>query len=176
MKFDWKSLVKTLAPTLGTALGGPLAGAAASAVAKAVLGKDEATSDELSKALQSATPEQLAAIREADQAFAAKMKELDIDLEQIHANDRDSARRREVDARDSWTPRTLAAVVVVGFFACVGFVLAGKVQINGEAGVLIGSLLGYVSAKADQVCSFYYGSTAGSQAKTALLAKADSIK
>ncbi len=170
MKFDWKSLVSSIAPTLATAFGGPLAGAAVSAVAKAVLGKDDATDDEIGKALQSATPEALAAIRKADQDFAARMKELDINLEEISAKDRDSARSREVNAHDSWTPRALASVVVLGF------VLAGKVNISGEAGVLIGSLVGYVSAKADQVVSYYFGSSAGSAAKTNLLAKADSIK
>lgn len=175
-KFDWKALVSGIAPTLATAFGGPLAGAAVSAVAKAVLGKDDATEAELGKALQSASPEALAAIRKADQDFAAKMQELDIDLERVAAGDRDSARRREVDAHDSLTPRLLSAVVVFGFFGCVGYVLAGRVEISGEAGVLIGTLIGYVSAKADQVCSYYFGSSSSSKAKDQMLYKSTPAK
>jgi len=42
--------------------------------------------------------------------------------------------------------------------------------------VMAGTLIGYLSAKADQVLSFFFGSTAGSQRKTELLSKAESVK
>lgn len=163
---NWKKLVGAVAPTLATALGGPLAGAAVAAVGKAILGKENATEDEIEAAVASASPEMLLRLKEADNSFKLEMEKLGVDLERIHSADRDSARRREVAAGDPWTPRVLSAVIISGFFACVGYVLAGKAQISGEAGVLVGSLIGYVSAKADQVVSYFFGSSAGSKAKT----------
>jgi hypothetical protein len=165
-------LVGAVAPTIAKTLGGPLAGAAVAALSKAVLGKDGGTHAEIEAALQSATPEVLAAIRKADQDFEAEMGRQGIDLERINAEDRNSARQREVQANDSWTPRILAGVVITGFFAAVGYVLSGKVGLTGEQGTLVGVLIGYVSAKADQVVSYYFGSSAGSKAKTDALTRA----
>ena len=65
MNFDKiKGLVGTLAPTLGTALGGPVGGAAAGMLAE-VLGCDP-TPQKIERALQQATPEQLAEIKKAE--------------------------------------------------------------------------------------------------------------
>lgn len=169
---NWKKLLATVAPGIATALGGPLAGVAVQAIGKAVLGKESVTEAELDAALSTATPETLLALKNAEQAFQTQMVELEIDLERVHADDRASAREREAKTGDVWTPRALASVVVAGFFACVGYVLAGKVEVTGEAGVLIGTLIGYVSAKADQVVSYYFGSSAGSKDKTVALAAA----
>ena len=59
-----KGVVGAVAPTLGTALGGPLGGAAASMIADA-LGCDN-DEKSINKALQSATPDELAMVKEAD--------------------------------------------------------------------------------------------------------------
>jgi hypothetical protein len=75
--------------------------------------------------------------------------------------------------RDRWfptrrgnraTPRWLAGIIVGGFLGMVWYVLSGK------AAGMIGTLIGYVSAKADQVVSYYFGSSAGSAEKNALFA------
>ena len=113
MAFDWKGLVRTVAPTIATALGGPVAGAATQAVSSALLGKPDGTEDEIMLAAAAAGPEVLQKLKEADNTFRIRMKELDIDLEKVAAGDRDSARGREIKAGDSWTPRLLAAVVIV---------------------------------------------------------------
>ena len=49
---------------------------------------------ELAEAAARATPEQLLALKQAEQDFAVKMRELDIDLERIANEDRSSARNR----------------------------------------------------------------------------------
>lgn len=170
-KFNWKKLVGTVAPSLATALGGPLAGMATAAIAKAVLGDETASDARLEAALAGAGPDVLLKLKEADQAFEIRMQELGVDLVKLENEDRDSARNREAKTGDSWTPRILSGVVMAGFFGCVGFVLAGKVDVSGEAGVLIGTLVGYASAKADQVISYYFGSSAGSKAKSEALAR-----
>lgn len=166
-----KSIIASVAPALATALGGPLAGLAVKAIADKLVGNPEASADEVSKAVVGATPDQLLALKHADNDFAKRMRELDIDLERIAMQDRDSARRREFEAGDSWTPRILASVVVAGFLFAVWMVLSGKVSGLQDAtmAATIGTLIGYVSAKADQVVSYYFGSSAGSARKDRVL-------
>jgi len=170
---DWKNLVKTVAPGLATALGGPLAGAAVQTISTAVLGKPDGTEEEVAVAVASGGADALLKLKEAENAFTIKMKELGVDLEKVHAGDRNSAREREVKTGDVWTPRILAATIIGGFLAMVASVLLGKVTgiTDPVAAGMIGTLIGYVSAKADQVVSYYFGSSAGSAAKTDLLAR-----
>src|SRR5258708_17017287 len=125
MSFDWKSLVGTVAPTIATALGGPLAGMAVKAIGDAV-GLSNATVDTVSAALANATPDQLAAIKKADQDFAAKMESLGVDLERIQAADRDSARKMQTDTR-SKVPAIMALLITLGFFGILIGLMAGKI-------------------------------------------------
>ena len=104
-------LLAQVAPTIASALGGPLAGLAVKTLSSALLGTDQGSEQEIAAALSGATPEQLARLKEIDANFAITMKKLDIDLAKIDADDRSSARRREVDTRDR-TPMVLAAVTV----------------------------------------------------------------
>jgi hypothetical protein len=171
--FDWKKLVSVAAPTVATALGGPLAGAAVSALSAALLGKPDGTEAEVAMAIQTGGAEALAKLKEAEQAFTIRMRELDIDLDRIHQQDRNSARQRETTAGDSATPRILSAIIIAGFLGSVWMVLSGKVTglTDPVAAGMTGTLIGYVSAKADQVVSYYFGSSNSSAQKTALLAK-----
>jgi hypothetical protein len=170
---DWKNLVRTVAPGLATALGGPLAGAAVQTISTAVLGKPDGTEEEVATAVASGGADALVKLKEAENAFVIKMKELGIDLEKVHAGDRADARNREVKTGDVWTPRVLAATIVGGFLTMVYMVLSGYVEGLKDPLVagMVGTLIGYVSAKADQVVSYYFGSSAGSAAKTDLLAR-----
>lgn len=163
--FDWKGLIGSVAPTIATALGGPFAGMATKALASKLLGKDDATEAELSTALQSATPEMLAEVKRIDAEFKTKMTELGIDLEKVHAGDRASARDMQVANKTRIVP-VLAGLTVAGFFGVVWFVLSGKVALDST---ILGFVLGAVSAKAEQVYNFYFGSSAGSKEKTAKL-------
>ncbi len=172
MDFDWKSIVSAVAPTIATAFGGPLAGAGVAAISQAILGKKDGTEKEIALALQGATPEVLAAIKKADQEFAVKMKELDIDLERMVYDDRADARTREALVKDNMN-KTLAFMIVGGFLALVGSCVLGWAKIDSA---LAGTLVGYLSAKAEQVLAYYFGSSKGSDQKTGLLAKAQPIK
>jgi hypothetical protein len=73
-----KGIVGAVAPNLGTALGGPLGGAAMTMLSQA-LGCDN-NERALQRAVQAATPEQLAEIKKAELDFEARMKELDVDI------------------------------------------------------------------------------------------------
>lgn len=175
MDFDWKSIVGTVAPTIATALGGPLAGMATKAIAGALGLSEDTDDDAVATAVANATPDQLLALKQADQTFAVRMRELDIDLERIAAGDRDSARKRETATGD-WTPKVLAFVIIGGFFAVVAYVLGkGLNDMDAAAAAFAGTLVGYVSAKAEQVVSYYFGSSSGSDKKNLLLAQAPAV-
>jgi hypothetical protein len=163
MSFDWKSLVSSVAPVLGMAIGGPFGGVASKAIQTA-LGVD---SDEgIAKELQ-ANPESLFKLKKADQDFDVKMKELDIDVLQIAADDRANARDLQKHTKSVTVP-ILSLVTVLCFFSMVGWILAGMVTLDST---LLGIIIGVVGTKAEQVYNFYYGSSAGSKDKTAALGK-----
>lgn len=168
---DWKNLIATVAPWIGTALGGPLGGMAIGAIGDA-LGLSEKTEATIKGALSGATPEQMLALKQADQAFALKMQELGFENEQkiaeLAASDRDSARKREAAVQD-WTPRILAYLLIGAFISVIVGVLAGWGKADS---VLAGTLIGYLSAKAEQVVAYYFGSSSGSDKKTEIMAKA----
>ena len=167
---DWQAIIKTVAPWIGTALSGPLGGMAVSAIGDA-LGLSDKTEAAVRAALSGATPEQMLALKQADQAFAARMQELGFENEQkiaeLASQDRDSARRRESSVQD-WTPRILAYALVGSFIAVSVGVLVGWGKADS---VMAGTLVGYLSAKAEQVVAYYFGSSSGSDAKTKLLAQ-----
>lgn len=172
MNVDWKSLLKTVAPALATALGGPLAGLAAQAISAAVLGTPDGSEEEIAAAITNGGADTLIKLKEANAAFALQMRKLDVDLERIAQEDRVSARQREIQANDPWTPRVLGAVVVVGFFIAMWAVLSGEIKgMDPSEMALVGAVIGYASAKADQVVSYVFGSSAGSKQKNELIAR-----
>lgn len=160
----WKSLVRTLAPGIATAIGGPFAGMGISALSTAILGKPDGTQEELSQAIQSATPEILAKIKLAEMELQKSLKALDIDLEKIAAGDRDSARKREVETKD-WFPKVLASIVVCGFLAIVILQQLGHVIDSGTFQVIASAVL--------LVLGYYFGSSSGSSDKNKLLAASE---
>ncbi|MCG3774760.1 MAG: hypothetical protein JW395_1585 [Nitrospira sp.] len=165
-------ILNIIAPTIATALGGPIAGMAVRAITSALgLGSD-ASKEDIANAITGAGPDQIAALKKAEYDFKVQMKQLDIDLERIAADDRDSARTREASTKD-WVPRVLGTIIIAGFLGTVYMVLAGYVvgMKDPMMATTVGTLIGYVSAKADQVISYYFGSTASSSEKNALLAK-----
>jgi len=103
-------LIENVAPTIATAIGGPVAGMAVKALSNALLGHDNGSEDDINAALANATPDQIAAIRRADNDFKAQMKSLDIDLVRIAEQDRASARDMAVGTH-SLTPSIMSYVM-----------------------------------------------------------------
>lgn len=162
---DW---LKQIAPTAATLLGGPLAGMAVDAIGKA-LGISDATKDQVKGILTSGTvnAEQMAAIKQAEADLVLKVKQLDIDMEKIHAGDRASARDMAAKTGDVWTPRIIAMMV---------FIVWGVVQYHVFTSVipdgmreLVARMLGTLDAVLMAVVYYYYGSSSGSAAKTAAM-------
>ena len=160
-------LLGAVAPTLAKTLGGPLAGTAVAALSKVLLGKSGGTAQEIDAALATASPETIAAIRKADQDFEAEMGRQGIDLARINAGDRDSARTREIQAHDSWTPRVLAAIVVVSVLVGEGYAMTHTMPVGAE--MLVGRVLGTLDAALMCVLYYYFGSSAGSAVKTNIM-------
>ena len=152
MKFDKiKGIIGGLAPTLGTALGGPVGGAAAGMIAE-VLGCDPAP-QKIERALQQATPEQIAEIKKAELKFEAKMKELDVDIYALETKDIQDARKNF--SRD-WTARVIGLIMVLFFCGYVGLITMLPPEQNSME--LTNLVMGYLGGLVSAVVSFYFGS------------------
>jgi hypothetical protein len=163
-------LLGQVAPSIATALGGPLAGVAVRTLSNALFGHEDASEQQVSEALSNATPDQLAAIKKIDADFKVQMKALDIDLERIAAGDRDSARQMQQNTKDS-TPKILAYFITFGFFGALVWILVFGLPQTGLEVILM--MLGSLSSSWTGVVQFYYGSSAGSKAKTDALSAKD---
>lgn len=169
MGFDWKKVLGVAAPMLGTALGGPLGGAAATQlVQKLGLTKDgkpvDPTNDaDFAQAMADALlkPEQIVQLKLAELDFQKNMAELGIksveDLAKIDADDRASARDREVKTGDK-TQRYLAWAVIVSAFVLEGSMLFHKLP-EGVDPVILGRILGTLDMAVGLVLGYYYGAS-----------------
>lgn len=153
MKFDAiKGLIGDLAPTLGAALGGPVGGAAATMLAD-VLGCDP-TPQKIEKALQQATPEQLAEIKKAELDFEVRMKELEVDVFALETKDIQHARE---SFSEDWTARTIAIMSILLFG---GYVLLVTLQPADDNDLnVVNLVLGYLGGIVSSVVSFYFGAS-----------------
>ena len=160
-------LIGSVAPTIATALGGPIAGMAIKALSGALFGHEDGTEEDIMTALANPTGDQLTALKKIDADFKIQMKQLDIDLVRITVDDRKSARDMQVVTK-SWLVPTLATMIIAAFIAVTFATLMGYAKIESA---LAGTLVGYISAKAELVLSFYFGSSAGSEKKDEMLYK-----
>ena len=153
MKFEnIKGLIGDLAPTLGAALGGPVGGAAAGMLAN-VLGC-EPTPQKIEKALQSATPEQLAEIKKAELDFEVRMKELEVDVFALETKDTQHARE---SFREDWTARAIALVSVLLFGGYILLVTIQPPDANDDG--IVNLVLGYLGGIVSSIISFYFGAS-----------------
>lgn len=175
MGFDWKSTLGAIAPILGTAIGGPF-GALAGQALGAALGVDGHDEAALSAALKNATPEQLLAIKQADNQFKLDMAKLGFRPEELAVEDRKSAREREIELKDPTVGR-LAWTIIGGFFIVSAAQLVALMgwpelvaKIPGQGWLLIGNISGYLASEAKQAAAYYFGSSVGSKDKDNALA------
>ena len=162
--------LKQIAPTVATALGGPLAGMAVAAVSKAI-GVDESKVGDLISN-NKLTADQIAQVKIAEIELQKQAQELGLNFETLAVDDRKSAREMQATTR-SIVPPVLAAIVTLGFFGIMVMMLLGKVDSNNPAILM---MLGSLGTAWTGIIAYYFGSSAGSQAKTDLLSKAPAIK
>lgn len=149
-------LIENVAPTIATAIGGPVAGMAVKALSNALLGHGDGSEDDINAALANATPDQITAIRRADNDFKAQMKSLDIDLVRIAEQDRASAREMAVGTH-SFTP-SIMSYVIVCCWAVIQYFLFTHV-IEASMRELIARVLGTLDGALMLVLSFWFGSS-----------------
>jgi hypothetical protein len=164
---DW---LKQIAPTIATALGGPLAGMAVSAISKAVGVEPDQVQDMIANNKLSA--EQIAQVKIAEIELQKQAQELGLNFEKLEVEDRKSAREMQATTR-SMMPPILAGAVTVGFFAIMTLMFFNKVDSNNPAILM---MLGSLGTAWTGIIAYYFGSSAGSQAKTDLLSKAGPAK
>ena len=138
------------------------------------LGLSPGASDEdIELAAVKADPSQLAALRKVEADLQVSMAEIglkeaevEVKEEAIHAGDRDSARKREMEVKDS-TPKILAFSTlgaVCGLAAALVFR-----DIPQTSAPVLNTLLGALTAMLISVGTYYFGSSSGSQKKDAAL-------
>jgi hypothetical protein len=149
-------LIANVAPTIATALGGPVAGMAVKALSTALFGHGDGTEGDIKAALETATPDQIAAIKKVDADFKVQMKSLDIDLVKIAASDRASARDMAIGTH-SITPSIMSYVIVV-CWAMIQYFLFTHV-IEASMRELIARVLGTLDGALMLVLSFWFGSS-----------------
>jgi hypothetical protein len=158
--------LKTIAPTVATALGGPLAGMAVSAIAKAIGCSPDEVQDVISSG--KLTAEQVASIQLAELELKKQAQSMNLDFAKLIAEDKKSARDMQI-ATKSWIPPLMALGVTCGFFGILFGLMYGQIQHAPQIDIMLGSL----GTAWTGIISFYFGSSAGSQAKTELLAKSE---
>jgi|SRR6185312_5494552 len=179
------SVLEPVAPWIATAFGGPMAGAAVSKAVQAlnIAVKPDATTQEKANAIDQAislgnlTPDQLVALKNADQQFQEHMKEAGFDhIEKMAAlavQDVQSARNLLAQTK-SRLPAFLALFVTAGFFGTLVAMLRLNIPAADHDALLL--MLGALQTAWVSIIAFFFGSSADSHRKTELLAQAPPIQ
>lgn len=156
---DWLSAI---APTIATAIGGPFGTMAYGLIAKEL----GVSTEDAQKTIESGklTSEQIASIQQAEIAVKARAQELGLDFAKLAVDDRKSARDMQSTTR-SLVPPILAMLVTLGFFGIL-IGLMTKTFATSDALML---MLGSLGTAWTGIIAFYFGSSASSQNKDALL-------
>jgi hypothetical protein len=158
---DW---LKMIAPTLATAIAGPFGTMAYGVVAKVL----NISPEDAQKTIETGklTSEQIASVQLAEVELKARAQELGLDFAKVAVDDRKSARDMQIGTK-SLIPAVLATVVTVGFFG----ILVGMMTKTFVPSDALYLMLGSLGTAWTGIISFYFGSSAGSQAKDELLRK-----
>ena len=156
-------ILRGLAPAVATIVGGPLGGLAVTALASKFGVADDVAA--VAKAIA------------GDPEAATKLAELDLRQFQAENADRDSARQREsavAAAGGSSLAQMVVPILALGTvsltFVFIGILLFKVIDTAQQQLVIFA--LGYATAAAQQVLSYYFGSSKSSQDKTTALQKA----
>ena len=181
--------LKSIAPTVASWILGPAGGAAVAAIGS-ILGISDPTMDKVQKAFEAGkvSPEQLVQIKQLElkaqqdeREMGFKYADLEFKKDALYVEDTDAARRAhasnvgvfKLGLAILFTFAAMMAGVMWGAYK----ILTGGLQIADPSTIAVvftflGTVVGYVAANAQQVVSYFFGSSRGSQDKTAALASA----
>jgi len=163
---DW---LKQIAPTIATCLGGPLAGLAVTAISKALGVDEDKVQDTINQGKLSA--DQIVCIKQAEIELEKSAQELGLNFEQLAVQDRASARDLQKETK-SIVPPILSVLVTVGFFGILIGLMSGQIHTSDALMLMLGSL----GTAWTGIIAFYFGSSASSQAKDAMIHNSTPLK
>ena len=171
----WKDTLGKLAPTVASALGGPLAGVAVSAIGE-LFGISEPTQDKIKVAIEngSLTGEQISGLRQLEMKLKAEEAERGFRYAELEFKDRDSARGRDAEIVKAGKRNyradamfLLAVAVIVALVYAIWKDPSINEFMKGIVTLVLGRVLGYL----DNLYSFEFGTTRGSQNKDSTIDK-----
>lgn len=187
---NFKDIIKRIAPIAGSLIGSPVAGMAIAAIGEAI-GMSQPTVERVASAIQSGslTPEQLIAVRTADDALKVRLAEIGLDYKKIDAETERAYLADVQDARHTnagdrgvfWLGMTIlavyAAVLAAALAGAYWLLVKGDLKSMDVGTVaatftLIGTIVGYIASDAKQVVGYYFGSSKGSNDNRAALGDA----
>jgi hypothetical protein len=152
-------------------MGGPLAGMAVEAISKAIGVDPSEVQNTINSGKLSA--DQIAQIQTAELALKARAQEMGLDFEKLAVADRASARQMQMTT-GSFVPPLLSVLVVVAWTTIQYFLLTHVIDPSMRE--LVARVLGTLDGALMLVLSFYFGSSAGSQAKDSMLHQSSPTK
>lgn len=157
-------IVSNVAPTLGTLIGGPLGGAGGAVIGKIaeVLGAPSDDEEAIVQALATATPEQIARVKEIDADFKVRMKELGIKPHELEIEDRKDARSMAKSQGNA--PQIGFTVMITTLIGGVVWSLF-TVDMPPENSTLASMFLGVLIREWAGSMHFWFGTSIGSQKK-----------
>ena len=152
-----------IAPTIATCLGGPLAGLAVTALSKLFGVAPDQVQSMINDNKLSAN--QIAAVQQEEIRFKEQTQALGLNFEQLAVEDRKSARDMQTTTQ-SIIPPLLSILVTVGFFGILAYLMVTPAD---TANTPLMIMLGSLGTAWTGIIAFYFGSSAGSQKKDAML-------
>lgn len=165
-------ILKVAAPTVATALGGPLAGLAVKFLADK-LGVPPSDEEAIVQAVQGVGPEQIVQLKQMDIEFQKFLRQNQIDLERIAADDRKDARNMLVQTK-STVPALLSVGVTIGYFGILIMMLKGELRVGDSQALLL--MLGALGSAWGAIMQYWFGSSASSANKDATIHAATTKK
>jgi hypothetical protein len=145
-------LLKSLAPTIASAAGGPMAGMAVKMAASKLGLPDTATANEIEDLIER-QPDKAVLVKQADQDFKTKIREMEIDLESFKTEVEDRQHARETFKND-WTPKVFCILALILYGAYVMTVTLMPHDANDET--IISLVLGQLSGILGTCAAFFY--------------------
>lgn len=158
-------ILKVAAPTVATALGGPLAGLAVKFLADK-LGVPPEDEEAIVNAVQGMDQQTLVQMKQMDVEFQKFLRQNQIDLERIAANDRADARNLLIQTK-SVVPAVLSIGVTIGYFTILTLMLRGELNVGDSQALLL--MLGGLGSAWGAIMQYWFGSSASSANKDATI-------